>query len=60
MCNRNVALGRVEGVWIKCLLWRSVTQVCEKYLVKVKDVFWTFTDLDTPYERYDTIDQHNM
>ena len=35
----------------------AVTQVCEKYLVNGKDVFWAFMDLE---KAYDTIDRHGM
>ena len=35
----------------------SVKQVCKKYLVNGKDVFWAFMDLENAY---DTIDRHGM
>ena len=35
----------------------SVRQVCEKYLVNGKAVFWAFMDLE---KAYDTIDRHGM
>ena len=35
----------------------AVRQVCEKYLTNVKDVFWTFVNLE---RAYDTIDRHGM
>ena len=35
----------------------TVRQVCEKYLVNGKDVFWAFTNLK---KAYDMIDQHGM
>ncbi len=30
-----------------------VRQVCEKYLAKGKDVFWTYMDLEKAYDRID-------
>ena len=35
----------------------AVGQVCEKYLVNGKDVFWAFMDLE---KAYDTIVRHGM
>ena len=35
----------------------AVRQVCEKYLVNVKVVFWAFMDLE---KAYDTVDRHGM
>ena len=35
----------------------AVRQVCEKYLVNGKDIFWEFMDLE---KAYDTIDRHGM
>ncbi len=31
----------------------AVRQVCEKYLVKGKEVFWSFMDLEKAYDRID-------
>ena len=35
----------------------AVSQVCEKYLVNLKDVFWAFMDLE---KAYDTIDRDGV
>ena len=35
----------------------AVRQVCEKYLVNVKVVFWAFMDLE---KAYDTVDRHGI
>ena len=35
----------------------AVTQVCGKYLVNQKNIFWAFVDLE---KVYDTIDRHGI
>ena len=35
----------------------AVRQVCEKYLINGKDVFWAFMDFE---KAYDTINRHGM
>ena len=48
-------LERVEGAWIKCLLY--IRHVCEKYRANGKDVFTEFMDLEKVYHM---IDRHGM
>ena len=43
-----MVLGEVEGVQIKIFI---VRKICEKYLGKGKDVYFTFLDLEKAYDR---------
>ena len=49
-CGFRQGRGRMDQVF-------AVRQVCEKYLVNGKDVFWAFMDLE---KAYDTIDRHGI